>query len=230
MSIFNNDDVVMIDEWQCPDESGPLLLTMPNIPAPLHGLNPRSVMGDEEWDKQRFDCYGNAMWKCEICQAPCERMQAHELYTYNYISHTAIFNRLIAVCDKCHRAIHSGRLVTMTKEGDVSKEYFLDVAEHCFRLIHDYNETNGTNYRLYNAFLCATKNPEVSEEVLGLIKKYNIKFYRTPRVKPREWKNWKLVWGTKILRSQYASAEEWENQMVIQKQNDYMRNGSLAQV
>lgn len=220
--------VITISDWQCPNELGAPLLTMPNIPAPLHGLNPRSVMGEEEWDKQRFDCYTKANWRCEICDTPCERMQAHEIYTYDYVSHTAVFKRLIALCDKCHRGIHSGRLTTMTKDGDVSREYFLDIAEHCFKLIHDYNEKNGTEYRLYDAFLAATRHPELHKELLELIEKYDIKFYRTPKVSKNEWGKWKLLWGTKVLRGPYNSCDEWMAQMEIQKRNDYMRNTALA--
>ena len=228
MNLFGNHDVVTIDSWQCPVESGPLLLTMPNIPAPLHGLNPRTLMGDEEWDEQRFACYSRASYQCEICQAKCERMQAHELYAYNYVTFTAVFKRLIAVCDRCHRAIHSGRLTTMTKDGDVSPEYFLEVAEHCFKLIHDYNLECGTNFRLYDSFLCALRNPEIHDKLAELINKYDIKFYRTPNPKKREWDKWRLVWGSKIIHSHYASHDEWAKQMAIQKQNDYMRNRVLA--
>lgn len=227
MNLLENHTVITIDDWQCPDESGSLLLTMPNIPSPLHGLNPRRLMGEKEWDEQRFACYAKAQWTCEVCQAKCERMQAHELYTYNYVTHTAIYKRLIAVCDRCHRAIHSGRLTTMTKEGDVSAEYFLDIAEHCFKLIHDYNIKHGTDYRLYDAFLSALKNPEIHDVLQALIDKYKIKFYRTPNTKPREWAKWKLLWGNKIVRGQYASQKEWEQQMTIQRQNDYMRGRAL---
>lgn len=219
-------DIEKIDYWQCPFESGVPLLTMPNVPRPLHALNPRSLMGKEEWDKQRAECYEKANGKCEICGYQCEKLQAHELYSYNYESCAGVYKRLIALCDKCHRSIHSGRLVTMTKEGNVPVYYFFQIVEHTFSLISEYNKKNNTELRLYDSFLQAIKNPDLADKMKMLIKKYNIKFYEPIKLKKSDWPKWKLIWNTQIIQSPYASPSEWEEQMVKQKANDYMRNNN----
>ena len=217
-------DVITIDYWQCPFESGVPLLTMPNVPQPLHALNPRILMGQEEWDKQRMECYENAGNKCEICGMGGERLQAHELYSYNYKDHAGVFKRLVALCDKCHRSIHSGRLLTLTKEGNVPVNYYLQIVEHCFRLISKYNKENNAELRLYWSYLQALKIPELRNDIIRLIKKYDIKFYKVKNTKKREWQEWKLIWGTQIIQSPYKTADDWIEQMKKQKENDYMRN------
>ena len=60
-------DIIKVTKWECPSETGIPLITMPNIPKPLHALPPRNVMGKTAWDRARKLCYFKADYKCEIC-------------------------------------------------------------------------------------------------------------------------------------------------------------------
>ena len=135
--------VEKIKQWRCPEGTGAPLITMPNVPRPLHGLPPRKLMGDTTWNRVRKRCYYDAGYKCEICgeEPPKGQLHAHELYTYDFAEGTGTFERCIAVCKKCHDFIHSGRLVTMFKNGNMlyPKSYLLTVVEKGFKIISEYN-------------------------------------------------------------------------------------------
>lgn len=71
----------------CPS---PGILLQPNIPKPLHGLNPRSVLGKDWWDWQRHEAYkkfGFRCWACGVHQWRAEYhrwLEGHESYRIDY--------------------------------------------------------------------------------------------------------------------------------------------------
>ena len=75
-----------VSQWLAPTGSGTFIITMPNVPRPLHGMPPRKIMGQTEWNKMRKRCYYNAGYKCEACGAEPERggLDAHELYSIDW--------------------------------------------------------------------------------------------------------------------------------------------------
>lgn len=209
----------IVTKWECPDGAGVPLITMPNVPKPLHGLPPRKIMGQAMWDRTRKRCYFDANYKCEICGAePAKgRLAAHELYSYDYTNGTGTFNRCIAVCPLCHNAIHSGRLLTMYKNRNVlyPKSYVLKVVEHCFKLVSEYNATHGNKkpLRVYNTFLNYLKVPTISSSVRELIDKYGILFYAVNEKKMADWEKWRLVWNKKEYPTPYKTFEDWKKAM-----------------
>lgn len=209
-------DFEVVNTWTCPTGTGVPLITMPNVPKPLHRLNPRNIMGQTTWDHVRKRCYYNAHYKCEICGIDFAeikpRYAAHELYSYDYKKGTGTFERCIAICAKCHDAIHSGRLITMYKNGNplYPKEYVLKVVEHCFKLVSDYNNEHEDQepLRLYYTFLEYLKMPDLNYEMVTLIAKYHIQFYAEPK-RIAKWPDWKLIIGNKEYPTPYKSEEEW---------------------
>lgn len=215
-----------VSQWLAPTGSGTFIITMPNVPRPLHGMPPRKIMGQTEWNKMRKRCYYNAGYKCEACGAEPERggLDAHELYSINWIEGTSTFVRCVALCKKCHSFIHSGRLLTLHKQGNplYSKDYVLSTVEHGFKNIYEHNLKWDDNLMAYGTFLEYLKVPELAPTMLYLIKKYNMKFYSEPK-KIAEWGDWKLVWRGKEYPTPYANEGEWEKAMVEYGKTDTQR-------
>lgn len=224
-------DVEKVKQWQCPEGTGIPLITMPNVPRPLHGkgMQPRTIFGKSTWDFMRKSAYYNAGYKCEICGREPEKgdLHAHELFSYNYDKQTGKFERVVAICRTCHDGIHSGRLITMFKNKNplYPKSYVLRVVENCFSLVHKYNlEHKDEPLRVYGTYLEYVDVPELRDEMLSLIKKYDIKFYEEDVPKHKRWKGWKVIVGKNTYNSPYKSQGDWQEAMKEASAKDNMRN------
>lgn len=219
-------NVEVREQWKAPTGSGAFIITMPNVPRPLHGLPPRKIMGQTEWDKMRKRCYYNAGYKCEACGAEPEKggLDAHELYSINWMDGTSTFVRCVALCKKCHSFIHSGRLITLHKQGNplYSREVVLSTVEHGFKIISEHNKKFNDNLKAYATFLEYLKVPSILPDMLALIKKYNIEFYSEP-VKIAKWGDWRLVWKGKEYFTPYKNEGEWQAAMVEYGKTDTKR-------
>lgn len=194
----------LVDKWVAPEEGGAPILTMPNVPHPLHNRAPRTIVGTSTWNHMRNRCYYEAGYKCEACGAkvktefydngavkhqyhddgeiPKRSLHAHELYTYDYNKGTAKFERCVALCEMDHvRFIHSGRMLTMYKKGDplMSAEAVLEGIEHGFKQVHQWNKDHygEEKLRVYYTIVDYTDDPTIGEKIKDLIKKYKIEFY-----------------------------------------------------
>lgn len=234
----------LVDKWVAPEDGGAPILSMPNVPHPLHNLAPRTILGTTTWNHMRNRCYFEAHYTCEACGAKVKteyyedgtvhhqyhddgtiakrNLHAHELYTYDYEKGTARFERCVALCECCHvRFIHSGRMLTMYKQGDplTTAERVLEGLEHGFEQIKKYNDEHkgGEKLRVYYAVIDYVDDPVIGEKVWYLIDKYNIEFYMPdgemyPKGVP-VWGGWKLVIGNKEYDSPFHSQKEWEKAM-----------------
>lgn len=224
-------DIKKVKQWQCPEGAGVPLITMPNVPRPLHGkgMQPRTIFGKSTWDFMRKSAYYNAGYKCEICGREPEKgdLHAHELFSYDYDKQTGKFERVVAICRTCHDGIHSGRLITMFKNKNplYPKSYVLRVVENCFSLVHKYNlKHKDEPLRVYGTYLEYVDVPELHSEMLSLIKKYNIKFYEEDVPKHKRWKGWKVIVGKNTYDSPYKSQGEWQEAMKEASAKDNVRN------
>ena len=215
-------DLKHVPCWVAPKENGAKILTMPNIPQPLHGLAPRTILGKPTWDHMRKACYYNANYTCQACGKQLGRGEchAHELYTYNYFSGDAKFERCVCLCELCHvRGIHSGRALTMYKKGNplMPKHRLLEGAENLFRILHEYNLAHPDEepLRAYATFIDYAKWPPLQKEMLELIKKYDVKFYQEDIKHMAKWDKWSLRMGNKSFPTPYANQDEWAEAMAI---------------
>ena len=86
--------------------SDPRILLHPNIPKPLHGINPRTVMGQAWWDVERKKAYAAAGFKCEACGVVKKDamfhqwLEAHEYFDYDYDCGVLRLKKLVALCAK----------------------------------------------------------------------------------------------------------------------------------
>lgn len=212
-------DVITITKWEAPDEPGVKILTMPNVPYPTHNLAPRTVLGRKVWDEMRRKCYDDAGHRCEVCGAEGV-VHAHELYDIDYENQTVTFNRCVCLCPLCHlRCIHTGRALTLYKKNSplMTRSALLEGAEHCFKLIHDYNSVHRSSepLRVFSAWLDYAKQPELTETMEDLFKKYEVKFYKVQQkwYDSKHWRKWKLIIEGKEYPTPYASVEEWQKAM-----------------
>ena len=224
-------DIEKVKQWQCPEGTGIPLITMPNVPRPLHGqgMQPRTIFGKTTWDFMRKSAYYNAGYKCEICGREPKKgdLHAHELFSYDYDKQTGKFERVVAICRTCHDGIHSGRLITMFKNKNplYPKSYVLRVVENCFSLVHKYNlEHKDEPLRVYGTYLEYVDVPELRDEMLSLIKKYDIKFYEEDIPRHKRWKGWKVIVGKNTYNSPYKSQGEWQEAMEEANARDNIRN------
>lgn len=229
--ILNSYDVKLITKWE-PPEGGDLrpLIAMPNIPKPLHGVAPRTLLGATAWNYMRRKCYENANDTCEICGDKPEllrRRHGHEVYKIDYEKGTAEFVRVFCICSLDHLAcIHTGRAITLFKHGNplYPKEFLLEGAEKAFKTISEYNKDHpDADLRAYATFLEYLKCDDLKEPMEELIEKYDIKFYMEDTKRMADWGDWKLIIGEQEHLTPYKDEKEWKQSMEEKEKNDTAR-------
>lgn len=189
--------------------------------------NPRTYMGQTAWDRMRKRTYYLANYKCEVCGADCSKpgqCEAHELYHVEYQAGVSTFAKVVNLCPRCHSFYHSGRLITLFKQGVpyYQKKQVLSIVEHGFKLIYDWNEAHpdASKLKAYATFLKYLKEPRLVKEMEALIDKYEIEFWEEDKKKYAKWEDWRLVFGTRSYPTKYKSYEDWEKAMEVASQND----------
>ena len=114
----------------------PHILLHPQIPKPMHGLAPRTILGQAWWDNERqaaYAKYNQHCWACGVHRdnaLPTHWLEAHEMYDINYESGTMQYVFACALCTLCHKYIHFGKLTEDCKIGKVTPELLLTVKKH----------------------------------------------------------------------------------------------------
>ena len=102
------------------DKTRPELLLHPNIPKPLHGVNPRTVLGDAWWKKEKgvvHNKYGNICWACGETHTV---YNVHETYKIDYIKCTSTYIESVLLCVDCHMYVHSGLMERLVLTGKMT--------------------------------------------------------------------------------------------------------------
>lgn len=116
----------------------PILLSHPNIPKPLHGLNPRGLLGEEWWNTARRAAYakrGFHCWACGVHKSDAlfhQWLEGHERYRIDYKKGVAEFVEVVALCHACHNFIHSGRLFMLFLSGKSTEAKTLSILHRGF--------------------------------------------------------------------------------------------------
>lgn len=226
-------EVELRTKWECPEEGGAPLLTMPNIPKPLQGpgCQPRTILGAKAWDLMRKRAYYSAGYKSEISGDDGSTpggLHAHEAYDIDYETGTSTFKRVFAITPLEHvYFIHSGRAITLYKQGNplYSANKLLEGVEHGFQLIYDWNKEHPKEPKLkaYHVFLEYLKHEELAEKMTELIDKYEIEFWGEDVKRMAEWSDWKLMIGKKAHPTPYANYKAWEEAMEKASKSDVIR-------
>lgn len=220
--------------WSCPKTGGAPLLTMPNIPKPLHAVNPRLIMGDAAWAKVRKKAYYDAGYRSEISgilRAEPGGLHAHEVYDINYKTGLCTFKRVCAITPQEHvYFIHSGRMITMWKNKNplYTTEKVLEGVENGFKIIYEWNKIHKGKLRVYDTFLDYLDYDELRPEMERLIEKYEIEFWQEDKAKQCKWGDWKLIIPhddetEDKYPTPYADYEAWEEAMKKASEKDTIR-------
>lgn len=180
----------------------PEILTHPNVPKPLHGISPRTIMGKEWWDIERQKVYASTDYHCAACgvhktQAKGPKwLEGHEYWDIDYKTGVCKIESIEPLCHYCHNFIHNGRLA-MVMGKDKTKDEVIDILKHGLNILSK-NKLKG----FYGIELLCEK---LGVDTLG------VKFY-VPKINPNlEWLDYKLVWNGKEYKSKFKSMTEWAN-------------------
>jgi len=161
----------------------PELLTLPNVPKPMHGVSPRVIFGSSWWDEERENSYKSTNYCCLACGVPKEEakfyrwLEAHEIYDTDYLKGTLTYRGTAPLCHSCHNFIHSGKLMTdyMTKVIPITK--VRTILHHGFSILLENN---------LNCFYGAL-------ELAAMVNlPTNVRPYKNPK-KIASWSTWRMV-------------------------------------
>ncbi len=158
----------------------PEVLLSPNVPKPLHGLAPRTIMGTKWWDVVRKESYKSTGFRCIACGV--ERyteetffkgqLHAHELYETYYEKRISVFKEVISLCECCHYGIHSGRTVSLFDKGIYDEQDCWTIFERKKQICGSYGEIDRRDYS-------------------------------------KEWGDWRLGFEGKLYEPKFKSMNEW---------------------
>lgn len=175
----------------------PELLMHPNIPKPMHGLNPRTLLGQEWWDAQRQLAYRKnnfCCWACGVHRSQAKHhkwLEAHECYEIDYGKGRIEMKLIVALCHLCHNSIHSGRLNMLLGAGKITQSFYDEVKEH---EAHVLSNIHGLV-------------PEL--EFLRITLSNRMKAQTTSDF--AEWDSWRLILEGKEYKPLFTSYEHWRD-------------------
>lgn len=177
----------------------PEILCQPNVPKPLHGLNPRTVLGKEWWDKTRLKAQSDANFKCVCCGVSKndakehQWLEGHEAWDLNHKTGICEVTEILPLCHYCHNFIHNGRLYkTITDSTTLKKAK--DVMEHGFKILE------GKNLKVFPGAIEVAYLLDVSTR--------GVTHYDTEYSLP--WHMYKMKLEGKLYDSLFADYSEWE--------------------
>lgn len=99
----------------------------------------------------------------------------------------------------------------------MTRSALLEGAEHCFKIIHEYNSQHRSSepLRVFSAWLDYAKDEDLTEVMEDLFERYEIKFYKVQQkwYDSKHWKNWKLIIDGKAYPTPYENVEAWQEAM-----------------
>jgi len=190
----------------------PALLLHGPIPAPLHGVSPRTMLGKTWWEAERRQAYRENRYHCWACgvhksNAKGKRkiLEAHEIYKFNYKEGSATYLGACALCRYCHGFIHIGRLIMLWEDGDASKGEVTSIINHGLEI-------------LQTAELVPHPASWLAADELGIDIDWcdppaeldTPKRGADPKKKWARWADWRLIVGKREFKGKFASKEQWK--------------------
>jgi hypothetical protein len=173
----------------------PVILTQPNIPKPLHGVNPRAIKGKVWWDAKRKEAYKSTNYHCLACGVEKAKakgkqwLEAHEFWNINYTTGICTMTKIVPLCHYCHNFIHSGRLYLCK-----SHEEIIDILEHGFQILKN------------NKLKCFFGTSEIAKRCGA--RTFGVKPEKVKRCNVR-WEAWRVILEGEEYYSTFRDEQEW---------------------
>ena len=118
-----------------PTKESVTVLTQTILPFSLHGVNPRTIMGEDEWTKVKKETQKRTDHHCMCCgrevkHVPGDWIETHEMYSVDLESHIFELSGFVGLCNECHSFIHQGRLRILVTEGKMKMSEYERIIRH----------------------------------------------------------------------------------------------------
>ena len=139
MIIYREDDE-MNQDVSLPTKESVQILTQTILPLSLHGINPRTIMGDAEWEKIKHFVQKESYHECACCgryirHIPGDWIETHEMYSVDIEKHEFKLLGFVGLCNECHSYIHYGRLQMLLVTGQITIEEYNKIINHGNQLL-----------------------------------------------------------------------------------------------
>ena len=171
------------------------ILLEPQIIKCLHGLNPRTILGQKWWDEKRQIAYASTGYHCAACRVSKyaalyhKWLEAHELYTINFDDYSYKLERIVPLCHSCHNFIHCGRLEALLDAGLCSPKKYNAIMSRGNYLLKMHN----LDKEAHLLKLCGNDLDRWFPESDG------------------SWKKWHLILDGKKYYSKFKDEVDWYN-------------------
>lgn len=198
-------------------ETMPEILTQPNVPKPLHGIAPRTIMGQKWWDATRQKAYESTDFHCNACgvaKADAKArnwLEAHEFWDIDYRNGIAKITGIYPLCHYCHNFIHSGRLEKIIGV-EKNEDEAVRILEHGFKVL------SKAGLKCFDGTLDLANK-------LGA-NTFGVTAYETPETDV-EWKEWRLNFEGKDYYSNFDSFEHWQEFYARQNEATKKKKGIM---
>lgn len=172
--------------------SEPDLLLHPNIPKPLHGVNPRTLLGRKWWDTERKEAQLATNFHCLACGVhktvakARQWLEGHEIYDINYSLGIAEYVRTVSLCHYCHNYIHDGRLQALLEKNQLSHQKYSSIIRHGDLVL----STQG----LFRPSREERERDFIAGRAFG---------------NAVEWEGWRMIVGKKMYKPLFKNLVEW---------------------
>jgi len=174
----------------------PEILLTPNIPRPMHGVNPRTIMGTSWWNQERRKAYKASSYRCLACGVSKfdalyrKWLEAHELYSVDYQKGRLVYLETVALCYACHNYIHDGRLQALLDTQEITHEKYVKIIQHGNRVLQQAGLSRPPRH---------VREADISDMLLnGLV---------------APWKDWRLVFKGKLYPPRFKTEKQWQKAM-----------------
>jgi hypothetical protein len=189
----------------------PELLLHPNIPKPLHGTNPRTILGQTWWNTQRkmaYARYNDRCWACGIHKSEAKYhkwLEAHEVYEIDYHTGRMEMTEICALCHSCHNYIHDFRLLKLLERRKIAMTKYIDILAHGEALLKSYLSEVAINYQGQSWKKPFEENQPFPYALPDVI------VPNLPSDTPPfpQWQQWHLVLNGQVYYSRFSDRKEW---------------------